>query len=69
MIQRDLYPLTPSNVPSMKAREWIDQGLNRNPNLIDLLVDFPLQDGEVETRDMRSKEEREASSLRPVAVR
>lgn len=69
VIQRDLYPLTPSNVPSMKAREWIDQGLNRNPNLIDLLVDFPLQDGEVETRDMRSKEEREASSPRPVAVR
>ena len=53
----------------MRAREWIDQGLNRDPNLMDLLADFPLQDGEVESRDMRSREEREASSLRPVAVR
>lgn len=69
IIQRDLYPLTPSNVPSMRAREWIDQGLNRNPNLMDLLADFPLQDGEVETRDMRSREEREASGGRPVTVR
>ena len=53
----------------MKAREWIDQGLNKNPHLIDLLKDFPLQDGEVETRDMRSSEEREASGVRPATVR
>ena len=56
-------------MPSMKAREWIDQGLNRNPHLIDLLKDFPLQDGEVETRDMRSSEEREATGARPATVR
>lgn len=59
VLQRDLYPLTPSDKPSMRAREWIDQGLNRNPNLMDLLKDFPLLDGEVETRDMRTREQRE----------
>ncbi|KAJ7393880.1 hypothetical protein OS493_003547 [Desmophyllum pertusum] len=69
VIQRDLYPLTPSNVPSMKAREWIDQALNRDPNLMDLLEDFPPQDGEIETRDMRTREEREERPGRPVAVR
>lgn len=69
VIQRDLYPLTPSNVPSMKAREWIDQSLNRYPNLTDLLEDFPLQDGEMETRDMRTREQREASGARPTATR
>ena len=72
VIQRDLYPLTPSNKPSMGAREWIDQCLNRNPNLTDLLKDYPLLDGEVETRDMRTREQREerpASSGRPVGTR
>lgn len=69
VIQRDLYPLTPSNVPSMRAREWIDQGLTRNPDLMDLLKDFPLQDGEVETRDMRTSEQRQAAGERPATVR
>ena len=69
IIQRDLYPLTPSDKPSMKAREWIDQGLNRNPDLMDLLKDFPLQDGETETRDMRSREQREVASARQMATR
>ena len=69
IIQRDLYPLTPSNKPSMKAREWIDQGLNRNPDLMDLLNDFPLQDGETETRDMRTREQREVASARQMASR
>lgn len=68
VIQRDLYPLTPSNIPSMKAREWIDQGLNRNPELIDLLKDFPLLDGETETRDMRSRVERESSGGRQTSI-
>lgn len=53
----------------MKAREWIDQALNRDPNLMDLLEDFPPQDGEIETRDMRTREEREERPGRPVAVR
>lgn len=64
VLQRDLYPLTPSDKPSMRAREWIDQGLNRNPNLMDLLKDFPLLDGEVETRDMRTREQREREDRR-----
>lgn len=53
----------------MKAREWIDQGLNRNPELIDLLKDFPLLDGETETRDMRSRVERESSGGRQTSIR
>ena len=53
----------------MKAREWIDQGLNRNPDLMDLLKDFPLQDGETETRDMRTREQREIASARQMASR
>lgn len=53
----------------MKAREWIDQGLNRNPDLMDLLKDFPLQDGETETRDMRTQEQREVTSARQMASR
>ena len=53
----------------MKAREWIDQGLNRNPDLMDLLNDFPLQDGETETRDMRTREQREVASARQMASR
>lgn len=64
VLQRDLYPLTASDKPSMGAREWIDQGLNRNPNLMDLLKDFPLMDGEVETRDMRTREQREREDRR-----
>ena len=48
----------------MKAREWIDQGLNKYPNLMDLLEDFPLQDGEMETRDMRTREQREVAGTR-----
>lgn len=53
----------------MKAREWIDQGLNRDPNLMDLLQDFPLEDGETETRDMRTREQREAASARQMVTR
>ena len=53
----------------MKAREWIDQGLNKYPNLMDLLEDFPLQDGEMETRDMRTGEQRAAANTRAPPAR
>ena len=36
---------------------------------MDLLRDFPLQDGETETRDMRSREQREVASARQMATR
>ena len=36
---------------------------------MDLLKDFPLEDGETETRDMRTREQREVASTRQIVSR